>query len=287
MNYRHAYHAGSFADVLKHVVLTRILEYLKRKEAAFRVIDTHAGLGLYDLQSDEAQRTAEWRSGVGRLIGRRFAPEVQALLRPYLDAVGIASDAGEISEYPGSPLIARRLLREQDRLFAIELHPQDAVHLKALFAGDVQVRVLELDGWLALGAQLPPKEKRGLVLIDPPFEEEGEFERMVAGLEKAHRRWPGGVYALWYPVKDRRAVAAFREALAASAIPKILDISLQIRAPSQEPSLDGSGMMIVNPPFMLADELHVLLPALTGVLADGPGARFSVDWISPTEPVRD
>src|SRR5262249_49940797 len=159
-------------------------------------------------------------------------------------------------EYPGSPMIARRLLRPQDRLFAIELHPEDAAKLRTLFVGDIQVRVLELDGWLALGAQLPPKEKRGLVLIDPPFEEEGEFERMVAGLGKAHRSWPGGLYALWYPLKDRKAVAGFREALAASGIPKVLDVSLEIRAPSPEPSLDGCGMVIVNPPFVLADELR-------------------------------
>src|SRR5262249_53874419 len=192
--------------------------------------------------------------------GQHFAPEVETLLRPYFDVVGLQDGTDDITEYPGSPLIARRLLREQDRLFAIELHPEDATALKALFAGDVQVRVLELDGWLALGAQLPPKEKRGLVLIDPPFEEEGEFERMVAGLEKAHRRWPGGVYALWYPVKDRQAVAAFRGALAASGIPKILDVSLEIRAPSPGPSLDGSGMIVVNPPFVLADELRILLP---------------------------
>jgi 23S rRNA (adenine2030-N6)-methyltransferase len=280
MNYRHAYHAGSFADVLKHVVLTRIVEYLKHKEAAFRVIDTHAGIGLYDLASDEAQRTGEWRGGVGRLIGQRFAPDVQSLLEPYLEAVGIGPETSELCEYPGSPLIARRLLRPQDRLFAIELHPEDAAALKGLFAGDVQVRVLELDGWLALGAQLPPKEKRGLVLIDPPFEEEGEFGRIVSGLEKAHRRWPGGVYALWYPVKDRRSVATFREALAESGIPKILDVSLEIRASSPEPSLDGSGMAIVNPPFVLADELKILLPALTDILAAGPGARFAIDWIS-------
>jgi 23S rRNA (adenine2030-N6)-methyltransferase len=281
MNYRHAYHAGSFADVVKHVVLTRIVEYLKRKQAAFRVIDTHAGIGRYDLTSGKAQKTGEWQSGVGRLIGRRFAPEVQSLLQPYIDAARLGRDAREISEYPGSPLIARRLLREQDRLFAIELHPEDAAALKALFAGDIQVRVLELDGWLVLGAQLPPKEKRGLVLIDPPFEEEDEFERMVAGLGKAYRRWPGGIYALWYPVKDRQAVAAFREALAASGISKILDIALEVRAASQEPALDGSGMIVVNPPFVLANELKTLLPALTGVLAAGPGARFSIDWISP------
>jgi 23S rRNA (adenine2030-N6)-methyltransferase len=280
VNYRHAYHAGNFADVFKHVVLTRVVEYLKRKDAAFRVIDTHAGIGLYDLSSQQAQKTGEWRDGIGRLAGQRFTPEVETLLRPYLDAVGMEGGA-KVTEYPGSPLLTRRLLRKQDRLFAIELHPEDASRLKAVFAGDVQVRVMELDGWLALGAQLPPKEKRGLVLIDPPFEEPGEFARMVAGLAKAHRRWPGGIHALWYPIKDREAVGEFRRALGGSGIPKILDVSFHIRAPSAEAALDGCGMVVVNPPYTLADELKIVLPALTGVLAAGPGAKSAIDWISP------
>lgn len=280
MNYRHAYHAGNFADVVKHVVLARIIEYLKRKEAAFRVIDTHAGIGLYDLASGEAEKTQEWRSGVGRLVGRNLPPDVEALLQPYLEAVGLTRHDTELAEYPGSPLIARRLLRPQDRLFAIELHPEDAARLKDLFAGDVQVRVLELDGWLSLGAHLPPKEKRGLVLIDPPFEEPGEFDRMADGLARAHRRWPGGVYALWYPIKDRGAVVAFREHLARSGIPKILDISFDIRAPSPEPRLDGCGMVVVNPPYALEAEMKILLPALSKRLSEGPGARFDIRWIN-------
>ena len=202
MNYRHAYHAGNFADVVKHVVLSRIIEYLKRKDAPFRVIDTHAGIGLYDLSSDEAAKTGEWLDGIGRIAGKAFSPEATALLAPYLDAAGLNDGTGAIKSYPGSPLIARRLLRKQDRLFAIELHPEDAAELRQLFAGDIQTRVLELDGWLALGAQLPPKERRGLVLVDPPFEEPGEFDRMADALIKAHQRWPGGIYALWYPVKN-------------------------------------------------------------------------------------
>jgi 23S rRNA (adenine2030-N6)-methyltransferase len=280
MNYRHAYHAGNFADVVKHVVLSRIVEYLKRKEQAFRVIDIHAGAGLYDLSSEEARKTGEWRDGVGRLAGRRLAPEAAALLEPYLGAIALAPDAGGLTEYRGSPLIARRLLRPQDRLFAIELHPEDAAALRALFAGDIQVRVLELDGWLALGSQLPPKEKRGLVLVDPPFEEDGEFDRMVGGLVKAHRRWPGGVYALWYPVKDRPAVAAFRRALAATGIPKILDISLDIRGPSPERRLDGCGIAVVNPPFTLEAEMKLLLPVLAETLSQGAGSRWRIGRIS-------
>lgn len=278
MNYRHAYHAGNFADVVKHAVLTRIVEHLKRKEKAFRVIDTHAGRGCYDLAAEEAGKTAEWRGGIGRLAGARLPDEAARLLAPYLAAV--SPQGGALSVYPGSPLVARRLLRQQDRLTAIELHPEEAAQLRRNFAGDHQVRVIELDGWLSLGAHLPPKEKRGLVLVDPPFEEPGEFARIAAGLERAHRRWPGGIYALWYPVKDRAAVAAFRHRLKAAAIPKIADFVLEIRAPSPEPRLDGCGMAVVNPPFLLADEMRLILPALAEALGEDGRARWSAEWIA-------
>ena len=279
MNYRHAFHAGNFADVLKHAVLARIVEYLKRKEKPFRVIDTHAGVGRYDLTADEASRTGEWRAGIARLLEADVAPQARALLAPYLDAVTSLNGQGPLRTYPGSPSIVRHLLRRQDRLTAIELHPQDAASLKRLFAGDFQTRVIQLDGWLALGAHLPPKEKRGLVLVDPPFEEDGEFERLVDGVVKAHRRWAGGIYALWYPIKDRAAVAAFREALAGSGLGEILDVSLETRAPSSPPRLDGCGMAIVNPPHLLEAELRIILPALQGVLA-GRGGSSSIKQLS-------
>jgi 23S rRNA (adenine2030-N6)-methyltransferase len=280
MNYRHAYHAGNFADVVKHVVLARLLEYLKQKDKAFRVIDTHAGIGRYDLSSVEAQKTGEWQGGIGRLIDAELDARVAALLVPYLEVVRELNPNGGVKTYPGSPLIARHLLRKQDRLTAIELHPQDAGRLKAVLAGDFQVRVIELDGWLALGAHLPPKEKRGLVLIDPPFEEEGEFSRLVDGLSRAHRRWPGGIYALWYPIKDRKAVLAFRKALKETGIPKLLDIAFEIRPASTEPSLDGSGLVVVNPPFTLEGELRLLLPALHRLLAVGQPSRWTLDWLA-------
>jgi 23S rRNA (adenine2030-N6)-methyltransferase len=159
------------------------------------------------------------------------------------------------------------------------LHPKDAGQLKSVLADDFQVRVIELDGWLALGAHLPPKEKRGLVLIDPPFEEQGEFPRLVEGLQKAYRRWPGGIYALWYPIKDRKAVNAFRTALKEAGIPKILDIAFDIRPVSNEPSLDGSGLVVVNPPYTLEGELGVVLPALHKLLAVGP-SRWTLDWLA-------
>lgn len=280
MNYRHIYHAGNFADVFKHVILARLVAYLKRKDAAFRVIDTHAGTGLYDLASEEAQKTGEWRSGIGRLLDAAVADGPAGLLRDYLDAVRALNPDGGIRRYPGSPWLVRHLLRRQDRLTAIELHPRDAKTLKELFAGDHQVRVIELDGWLSLGAHVPPKEKRGLVLIDPPFEEEGEFDRMVAGLKTACRRWPGGVYAFWYPVKDRVAVGRFRQALADTGIPKILDVSMTIRAPSTEPRLDGCGMAIVNPPFVLGEELTEILPLLTRRLGEDRNAAWSLDHLA-------
>ncbi|MBZ9874188.1 23S rRNA (adenine(2030)-N(6))-methyltransferase RlmJ [Mesorhizobium sp. BR1-1-9] len=280
MNYRHAYHAGNFADVVKHVVLTRLLEYLKQKDKAFRVIDTHAGTGRYDLSSLEAQKTGEWQGGIGRLVDA--APEAQAamLLAPYLDAVRACNADGQLKKYPGSPLVARHLLRKQDRLSAIELHPKDVAKLKTEFAGDFQTRVIELDGWLALGAHLPPKEKRGLVLIDPPFEEEGEFGRLVDGLAKAYKRWPGGIYALWYPIKDRKAVIGFRKALKETGVPKLLDIEFEIRPASQEPSLDGSGLVVANPPFTLEGELRILLPALHKLLVLEKPAQWTLNWLA-------
>ncbi|RWL18982.1 MAG: 23S rRNA (adenine(2030)-N(6))-methyltransferase RlmJ [Mesorhizobium sp.] len=280
MNYRHAYHAGNFADVVKHVVLSRLVEYLKQKDKAFRVIDTHAGIGRYDLSSTEAQKTGEWQGGISRLFDAALDAPAAALLAPYLEAVRSLNSEGGLKKYPGSPLIARHLMRKQDRLSAIELHRQDAAKLRALFARDFQTRVIELDGWLALRAHLPPKEKRGLVLVDPPFEEECEFDRLVDGLRKAHKRWPGGIYALWYPVKDRKAVIAFRKALVQSGVPKLLDIGFEIRPPSAEPSLDGSGMVVVNPPFTLERELRTLLPALHKLLVVGKPAHWTLEWLA-------
>jgi 23S rRNA (adenine2030-N6)-methyltransferase len=280
VNYRHAYHAGNFADVVKHAVLARLIEYLKQKEKAFRVIDTHAGVGLYDLSSEEAQKTGEWQDGIGRVIGAQPATNAASLLAPYLSAVRSVGGGGSLKKYPGSPLIARHLLRKQDRLSAIELHPKDVALLRTRFEGDFQARVIELDGWLALGAHLPPKEKRGLVLIDPPFEKEGEFGRLVEGLSKAYRRWPGGIYALWYPIKDRAAVARFRRDLAGTGIPKMLDIRFEIQPASTLPSLDGSGMVVVNPPFTLESELREMLPALHKLLVVQEPAHWSVDWLA-------
>jgi 23S rRNA (adenine2030-N6)-methyltransferase len=279
MNYRHAYHAGNFADVVKHLIVTRIVLYLQRKDQAFRVIDTHAGIGRYDLQGIEAGKTNEWQGGIGRLLDAKVDAKVAELIQPYLDIVRAENAAGAMRHYPGSPLIVRHLLRRQDRLSALELHREDAEMLSETFAGDIQVRVTELDGWLALGAHLPPKEKRGLVLVDPPFEVAGEFDRLVDGLARAHKRFSGGTFALWYPVKDRQEVRRFVTALRKTGIPKILRTELVIRAPSPEPRLDGTGMIVVNPPYTLEDELRTILPALVKILGETQGADFALDWI--------
>jgi 23S rRNA (adenine2030-N6)-methyltransferase len=205
-------------------------------------------------------------------------------VQPYLDAVASENRNGTLARYPGSPLLARKLFRPQDRLSALELHPADYRKLRDLFEGDIQARVTELDGWLALGAYVPPKEKRGLVLVDPPFEEPGEFERMVDGLVKAHKKWATGIYALWYPLKEPREVNRFVADLKATGIAKMLRVELMV-APPVAGTLYGSGLIIVNPPFTLTDELSVILPALVKALAAGSGSH-RVEWIAAEKPPR-
>src|SRR6202045_891828 len=204
MNYRHAFHAGGFADVIKHIVMVRILIYLQDKQAAFRVIDTHAGAGVYDLTSEEARRGAEWLTGIARIMQARFSETTLPLVAPYLDIVRAFNPQRDLTVYPGSPLIARALLRPQDRLTACEVEPKARKQLIDALRRDTQARVVDLDGWTALPAFVPPNERRGLVLIDPPFEAKDEFERMADGFSEAFAKWPTGSYLLWYPVKSRR-----------------------------------------------------------------------------------
>ena len=280
MNYRHVYHAGNFADVLKHIVLSRIIIHLQRKDKAFRVIDTHAGVGRYDLAGEEAQKTGEWRHGIGRLLKEDLPEILVKMLKPYLDLMEVNEQGKLLSFYPGSPLITRKLLRKQDRLSVTELHPKDAEQLRQLFAGDYQVRVNELDGWLALGAHVPPKEKRGVVLVDPPFEKLDEFEKLEQGLATAHKRWAGGTYCLWYPVKNQRITNDFADNITALNIAKTLRVELYIRKPDLEDGLNGCGLIIVNPPFTLFDELKHLLPWLAKLLQQGEGSGYKIEWLN-------
>jgi len=260
MNYRHIYHAGNFADVFKHIILMRLVEYLKQKDKPFFLLDTHAGIGLYDLDSEQAQKTGEALEGIYRLKDiSNLHPEI----RPYL---GLVTEFDGL--YPGSPKIMQRLMREGDRLVVNELHPEDRETLSQNMGRDRQVRIEGMDGYLALKALLPPPEKRGLVLVDPPFEVTDEFERMVKGLEKAYERWATGMYAFWYPIKDKADVNAYHKALANMGIGKIAAADFYLRKPDNREILNGCGMVLVNPPWTLEEELHtimnVLVPALTG-----------------------
>ncbi|RJF83767.1 23S rRNA (adenine(2030)-N(6))-methyltransferase RlmJ [Azospirillum cavernae] len=277
MNYRHIFHAGNPADVMKHAVMALILDHLRVKPAPFCVLDTHAGIGRYDLTSEAAQKTLEYENGVGRLFGAH-APHPS--LTPYLDAVAAINPDGVLRAYPGSPRIARAALRPQDRLVLGELHPDDAHALRREFRDDPQVAVHEIDAYVALKAHLPPKEKRGLVLIDPPFEQPDEFSRMVEGLAAAHRRWPTGVYALWYPIKERAAVWRFQEAVEKTGIAKILLAELTWHPEDTHLRLNGSGLLIVNPPWRLDETLKETLAALHAVLPT-TGGGVSVTWLAP------
>ncbi|MFD1329493.1 23S rRNA (adenine(2030)-N(6))-methyltransferase RlmJ [Mycoplana ramosa] len=280
MNYRHIYHAGNFADVLKHAVLARLIIYMQGKDKAFRVLDTHAGIGLYDLSSEEAQKTGEWRDGIGRLLDGELPADIAALLAPYLDTVKALNPDGGVRLYPGSPKLARALFRPQDRLSAMELHPDDYETLHRLFDGDFQSRITHLDGWLALGAHVPPKEKRGIILVDPPFEKEGEYERLAEGLARAYRRFAGGTYCLWYPLKKGAPIADFHKALKELKIPKMLCAELSVRSDRETTGLTGSGLIVVNPPYTLKAELEKLLPFLKERLRQDRFASARSFWLA-------
>ena len=285
MNYRHAFHAGGFADVIKHIVLVRILIYLQEKPAAFRVIDTHGGAGLYDLTSDEAHRSGEWLIGIARIMQARFSDAALALLKPYLDIVRAFNTGPELAAYPGSPLMARALLRPQDRLTICEIEPRARAHLIDALRRDAQARVVDLDGWTALPAFVPPNERRGVVLIDPPFEASDEFERMAEGFAKAFAKWPTGTYVLWYPAKSRRATDELADSVTravASARPagKGLRLEFSIAPQTTESALTSTGLLIVNPPWTLAAELKAILAELTKPLGQGGPGRYRLEAMS-------
>jgi len=293
MNYRHAYHAGNFADVIKHLILALCLEHLARKPAPFRVIDTHAGIGSYDLCSDQARRTGEWRDGIGRLQAMRLPDDVKALMAGYLAAVATrqitplraaaelrepADNDGQIAlAYPGSPLIAAHFLRDQDTLIANELHPDDRTTLKAACAGDNRIKVMGLDGWIAIKSLLPPKERRGLILIDPPFEMPGEFDRLATGLGDGLARFATGTFILWYPIKNEIAVRGFMRAAHTAAKGRpYLDLQFTLRKPDDRGPLAGCGLFVANPPYTLEPSLRFILPTLREALSRDGQAHFQL-----------
>jgi 23S rRNA (adenine2030-N6)-methyltransferase len=255
---------------------------LHEKPSAFRVIDTHAGAGLYDLASEDARRGGEWLTGIARIMQARFSENALPLLRPYLDIVRAFNPQAELTTYPGSPLIARALLRPQDRLTACEVADGPRKELIDALRRDPQARVVDLDGWVALPAFVPPNERRGLVLIDPPFEAKDEFERLADRFAAAFTKWPTGIYVLWYPAKNRRAadeLAGHVAEVAAATKPagKCMRLEFSVAPQAAGSPLASTGLLIVNPPFPLHGELKTILPELAKPLGQGGAARFKLE----------
>jgi 23S rRNA (adenine2030-N6)-methyltransferase len=266
-------------------VLCRILHYLCEKPAAFRVVDTHAGEGLYELTSSEARRGGEWPDGIGRLMSAAEAGDLPAaaaaLLKPYLDVMGALNERGKLKVYPGSPAVARAFLRPQDKLIACEIEPAAAHQLARNLRNDGRIKTIAIDGWTALSAYVPPPERRGLVLVDPPFEEAADFHRLSHLLGIAHRKWATGIYALWYPIKGRGEADALATRVRKLGIAKVLRAEHLVSAVSDQTRLNGSGLIVVNPPWPLEGELKVLLPVLAQLLArETNGGGFRIDWLA-------
>jgi 23S rRNA (adenine2030-N6)-methyltransferase len=256
------------------------LHYLRGKDAAFRVIDTHAGTGLYDLTGSEASRGGEWHDGIERLMAAKLAAPQAALLAPYLEVIGALNERDRLTVYPGSPALARAWLRPQDRLIACEIEPRAASALRNNLRGDIRIKVIDIDGWTALTAYVPPKERRGLVLIDPPFEADDDFVRLARGLAEAHRKWPTGLYALWYPIKGRSGPDALAKRLRRLGIAKMLRAELIVSSVADPTRLNGAGLILVNPPYTLEGELSVLMPELAGLLGRSGKGEFRLDWLA-------
>ena len=275
MNYRHAFHAGNHADVLKHYVLTRLIALLSRKEAPFAYLDSHAGIGLYDLRGDQASRTGEWLEGIARLWQATDVPDP---LLDYLEVIRAMNPDGELRHYPGSPELARLLTREQDRLHLNEKHPEDGRLLKENMHGDRRVAVHLGEGWYVPRALLPTREKRALLLIDPPFEQVDEMERCAQSLSEAISRMRQAVVAIWYPIKDLRQLRRFYSDLQKSKVPKLLRVELYVHSTDEAARLNGSGLVISNPPWGLEDELKQILPWLSQLLGQSQGG-WRMDWL--------
>lgn len=291
MNYRHAFHAGNFADVLKHVVLALCLEHLKRKDKPFAVIDTHAGIGAYDLTSDAGRRSPEWRDGLGRVVGAAMPEEARKALAPWLKIIAdMNAGKAEPEACPGSPEIAARLIRPHDRVHLCELHEADSRTLDRRYALHARVKVEQRDGYKALKALLPPREKRGLVLIDPPFESRDEFVRLAEAAMRGLERWPTGTFIFWRPMKDLWSLDRFDEGLAEWLVTErdiepsaILRADMWVRDLESEGKLAGAGLVIINPPHALEADLLPLMPWLSETLKQGEGAGWRLDGIVTEE----
>jgi 23S rRNA (adenine2030-N6)-methyltransferase len=285
MNYRHVYHAGNHADVLKHIVMLRAFLHLQKKDKPFLFLDAHAGTGLYALWGDEALKTLEWQDGVGRFYdpsGKAvpLTAEAEALIAPWRRVIASVNATGQpLSHYPGSPGFALDVLRQNDRVVLNELHPDDHGKLADFAARDRRVMLVEGDAAIAVKAHLPPPERRGFILIDPPYEREDEARRAVQMLRDGQRRFATGAFALWYPVTGDGLSEVIAQEAQSLAIPKTLKIELLVRNAVPEGGLAGSGLILINPPWPLADELAVLGPALCERLRQSDGAAWTLEWL--------
>ncbi|EKO3673992.1 23S rRNA (adenine(2030)-N(6))-methyltransferase RlmJ [Vibrio metschnikovii] len=277
LSYRHSFHAGNHADVLKHIVQSLILNALQQKETPFVYHDTHSGVGRYDLTHEWSEKTGEYKQGIGRLWQQADTP---AEIDSYLDAVKALNQGEELRYYPGSPRIARAHLRAQDRMVLSELHPSDYPLLEQEFARDRQVAIYKQDGFARLKASLPPKERRGLVLIDPPYELAKEYRDVVQAIAQSHKRWSTGIYAIWYPVVNRCDIDDMLDGLANLGIRKILQIELGVAPDTNQRGMTASGMIVINPPWKLESEMQTILPFLKQAIAPATG-HFKVEWVVP------
>lgn len=281
LSYRHSFHAGNHADVVKHIVQSLILDALKQKDKPFVYHDTHSGVGRYDLTHEWSEKTSEYKLGIGKLW-EKAATEAQlpAELSSYLDAVRCLNQDNTLRYYPGSPRVARAQIRQQDRMVLTELHPSDYPLLEQEFHRDRQVRLYKEDGFQRLKASLPPKERRGLVLIDPPYELAKEYRDVVTAIASSHKRWATGIYAIWYPVVNRCDIDDMLDGLASLGIRKILQIELGVTPDTNERGMTASGMIVVNPPWKLESQMQTVLPFLKETIAPATG-HYKVEWIVP------
>ncbi|AOM41999.1 23S rRNA (adenine(2030)-N(6))-methyltransferase RlmJ [Xenorhabdus hominickii] len=278
LSYRHSFHAGNHADVLKHTVQSLIIESLKAKEKPFLYLDTHAGAGRYQLSGEHAERTGEYLEGIARIWQRDDIPEE---FTAYIDVVKAMNPNGSLRYYPGSPLIARHLLREYDELNLSELHSSDFPLLRTEFSRDSRARVLREDGYQQLKSKLPPRSRRGFVLIDPPYELKSDYQSVVKGIWEGHKRFATGTYALWYPVVLRQKIKRLVKDLEATGIRKVLQIELGVRPDSDQRGMTASGMIVINPPWKLEQQMKAVLPWLHQVLVPEGTGHTSVEWIIP------
>ena len=279
MNYRHAFHAGNHGDVLKHVVLARVLTYLTSKDSPMAVLDAHAGLGRYDLTGLEAVKTGEWRGGIGALLQTEHSADAKLLLKPYLDIVRGLNVDGALRYYPGSPELVSQLLRPNDRILLNELHPADFETLATRYAGLPNVRLSTVDAVMAVKAALPFAERRGLVLVDPAFEVTNEKEKVVMLVKQGLRRMAQTCFVIWYPVTTQRFAIDFCDALEFPGAKSVLQAELLVRPATDDGGLAGSGVVVVNPPWILHDELQLLLPALSRSLREEQGGSATLRWL--------